>query len=133
MRKVFFIIVCLLLCACHQKSSHDYIDLTKMSTTAIYSQVSLLMEEAEDYEGVRIKMKGTFDVYEREDTTNNYYYCFIADAAGCCSQGIEFLCDDEVAYPPIGTDIVVEGIYTLYWENDIDYYRIDHANMTVLN
>ena len=52
-------------------------DLSTMSATAIYSEVSNMMNKPEKYDGKHIKVKG-------------YYVVSIDDATECCQQGLLF-------------------------------------------
>ena len=65
-----------------------------------------------------------------------YNYCFISDAAGCCSQGIEFETKKKLKYPKgfpkDGTDIEVEGVFESYTEEGKLYCHLKNAEMTVL-
>ncbi|MGX8679761.1 MAG: hypothetical protein ACSW8B_00040 [bacterium] len=126
------LIICLLLLASCGSTNRNIIDLSVMSKTAVYAEVSNIVDEPDDYIDKTIKMKGTFDVFVRDDPDHEYYYCFIADAAGCCSQGIEFLCDEKPAFPEIGKPILVEGIGEVYEEDDMEFFRLKHAVMKVL-
>ncbi len=94
------------------------VDLTALSSTMVYAEVYNMMSDPESYKGRTVKMKGQFAVYEGQD--RNYYACIIADAAACCSQGIEFVLDGDYSYPEdypeVGSNITVEGIFDWYDE-----------------
>lgn len=59
------------------------VDLTTLSSTAVYAEVWNMMAEPESYIGKTVKMKGVFAVYEDETTGQQYFACIIADALGC--------------------------------------------------
>lgn len=107
-------------------SEYD-LDLTKLGSTMIYSEVYNMMLEPESYVGKSIRMQGNFAIYQAADEEGKpipnqlYFACVIADASACCSQGLEFvLAGDYVFpndYPEPGTFIRVSGIFETYEEN----------------
>ncbi len=105
------------------------VDLTVLSSTVVYSEVYNMMVSPEDYLGKTVKMSGSFMVYEGEQ--RNYYACIIQDATACCSQGIEFILDDDIKYPDDypepGTVITVSGIFDVYEENNLEYCQLIEA------
>ncbi len=105
------------------------IDLTKMSSTMVYSEVSNMMTNPGDYEGKTVKMSGSFSVYEGEQRV--YFACIIADATACCSQGIEFLLKNErkypEEYPTLGQEITVIGEFETYFEGSNRYCQLKDA------
>ena len=105
------------------------IDLTAMNSTLVYSEVSNMMMEPQNYVGKCIKMRGNFAVYEAE--TRNYYACLISDATACCSQGIEFILDKKVNYPddypPLDTEITVVGTFDTYKEGENQFIQLLNA------
>lgn len=109
----------------------DMVDLTKLSSTMVYSEVYNMMYEPENYIGKTIKMTGTFAVYD--EAKQNYYACVIADATACCSQGIEFEWRGEHSYPEdypeIGSDITVQGTFETYKEDGYTYCHLADAVM----
>ena len=61
-----------------RKSDVD-IDLTRYSATMLYAEVFNMMMEPERYEGKKIRMAGTFDMfeYEADGRTHQSYACII--------------------------------------------------------
>ena len=115
------------------KSGGFDVDLTLMSSTMVYSEVYNMMAMPDDYVGKTVRMKGTFAAYPGED--RNYYVCFIADAAACCQQGMEFVLDGEYVYPDDypaeGTEITVSGVFDTYYEGEyMRYCQLIDARMT---
>ncbi len=112
------------------------VDLTKLSSTMVYSEVYNMMVRPDDYTGKYINMAGKFDVYEDSESGQRYYACIIKDALGCCAQGMEFLPSDEESlvypdnYPEVGSEIAVEGTFEVYEENGFMYCRLKDAKMT---
>lgn len=102
--------------------SHVDIDLTRMSSTMIYSMVFKMVTEPTKFVGKRIKMKGVFSSYQDEETGRRFFGCVIKDALACCSQGLAF----ETAtprkypkeYPSEGTSITIVGTFEFEKEED---------------
>jgi len=102
------------------------IDLTAMSSTMVYSEVSQMTTDPTSYMEKKIKMNGKLSVYHDDSTNKTYYACIIADATACCSQGIEFeLAEGE--YPAEGTEITVLGTFTTYIEGQYKYCQLKDA------
>ncbi len=131
-------IMCLSLIACSknsetkQENGAEYIELTVMSSTMVYSEVLNMMIMPEDYIGKKVKMHGAFSYAEGLD--KYYYACIIADATACCSQGIEFALKEEKKFPDefpeLGEEITVEGIFDTYVEDGITYCQLKDSVMT---
>ena len=113
----------------------DY-DLTTMGSDMVYATVYLLMTQPEDFEGKKFKMKGQYLSSFFEPTQKYYSYCFISDAAGCCSQGIEFETKEKLKhpndFPEDNTDIEVVGVFESYTEDGKLYCHLKDSKMTVL-
>lgn len=111
------------------------VDLTKLSSTVVYSDVYNMMYAPDSYIGKTVKMKGQFSYYEDSGTKKQYFACVIADAAACCSQGLEFTLTGEHTYPDdypeLGSEITVTGEFELYEENGSQYSRL--VNATLVN
>ena len=109
------------------------IDLTSMSSTMVYSNVSRMMISPEDYEGRIIKMRGSFNTYYGYETGIYYPAVIIADAAACCSQGLEFVLDGEPAYPSgypeLMQEITVIGRFEVYYEGAEKYCHLVSARI----
>ncbi len=114
------------------EESYD-VDLTKLSSTMIYSEVYNMLASPGDYLGKKIKMNGNFGVYEDQTTGKYYYACLIADATSCCSQGIEFVLEGDYTYPDdypeINSMITVMGIFDTYEEDGYTYCQLINAKM----
>lgn len=115
------------------ESSKVDIDLTKLSSTMVYSEVYNMMSKPENYIGKKIKMKGMFSYFKVPETNNEYFSCIISDATACCSQGIEFVLDDNRSYPDeypkVGSEITVVGTFETYKEFDVMYCRLANAKL----
>ena len=108
------------------------VDLTRLSSTMVYSEVYNMMYTPNDYIGKVVKMDGAFVIYEGEG--QNYYACQIADAAACCAQGIEFVWAGDHSYPEdypeLGSNITVTGIFETYYEGEYLYCHLVDAEVT---
>ena len=96
------------------------VDLTQMNSDMIYSTVYQMVNDPGSFRGKCVKMKGQYSA-SWYDVTNQYYnFILIADAAACCSQGMEFVWGDgshkREEYPEEGQDIELVGIFDTYDE-----------------
>ena len=115
------------------------VDLTKLSSTMVYSEVYNMMYSPDDYVGKTVKMEGQFAIYQATDENGAlipdqiYFACVIADATACCSQGLEFVLAGEKTYPDdypeLGSEINVTGVFQLYDENGTTYCHLVDAEM----
>ena len=104
------------------------VDLSVMDSDMIYATVYQMM-----YVGKTFRIEGKFYVTYDEMTKNQYYYCVIKDATECCAQGLEFVWGDGShiypdEYPTDGTEVIVDGTFELYMENDSRYCRLANAD-----
>ena len=114
------------------------VDLTKLSSTMVYSEVYNMMYTPDDYIGKTVKMKGQFAIgyaYNTDGTPDEStarFACVIADATACCSQGLEFILTGEHTYPDeypeLGAEITVVGTFEWYEEDGCRYYRLGNAS-----
>ncbi|WP_312428413.1 hypothetical protein [Lacrimispora sp.] len=103
------------------------IDLTKLSSTMVFSEVYNMMISPEEYMGKTIKAEGIFQVYQ-DSKNNNFYALVIADATACCQQGLELIWDGDPSYPDDypdeNTEIEITGVYQSYVEEGNTYYYV---------
>ena len=116
----------------------DY-DLTQMNGDMVYATVYQMMADPSTYEGKTFRMEGLYTPIIVEDTGKIYHYCLIQDALACCAQGMEIVLGDgshtdKSEYPPEDTDIIVEGTFETYREEDDEnlYCRLANATMEVV-
>lgn len=108
------------------------IDLTKLSSTMVYSEVFNMLNTPEDYIGKTVRMNGPFVLFQGADE----YGEAIPDAIyfACCSQGLEFILGDGAEwpkdYPAPGTGITVTGVFETYMEGDIQYCHLVNAKLS---
>lgn len=109
------------------------VDLTALSTTMIYSEVSNMMTAPDDYIGKTVKMTGTMAAYYDETIDEYYQACVIADATACCQQGLEFKLKGNKTYPDdypaVDSEITVVGTFNTYEENGMTYARLEDAKL----
>lgn len=109
------------------------VDLTKLSSTMVYSEVYNMMVSPDNYIGKTVKMNGAFAYYEDPETKKQYFACSIADATACCSQGLEFILTGEHTYPndypELGSEITVTGTFEIYTESGFQYCRLKDATI----
>lgn len=109
----------------------DTVDLTQMGSNFVYSVISNMMMNPEEYLGRRLVMKGTVSQTTIEATGETFYAVIIADAQACCAQGIEFVLADGLSYPKEGEKIIISGLFEAYKEMDMDFYRLAVDQITV--
>ena len=113
------------------------LDLTKMSSTVVYSEVYNMVTQPGKYKGKVIKMGGACATYTSPDTGITYYACIIKDATACCAQGIEFVLTDDCKmpddYPKKGDEIEIVGIFDTYMENGMEYGTLRNSSIVSLN
>lgn len=117
-----------------KSSSADGIDLdlTKMSSTMVYSTVYSMITTPDDYMGKKIKVTGNFNAYHNENTDKTYFSVIIADATACCQQGLEFDLGKDYKYPddyPFENALItVTGTFTTYKEDNYTYCQLKNAS-----
>ena len=109
------------------------IDLTKMSSTMVYSEVSNIVTAPEKYVGKVIKMSGPFQISEDDAGEKIYFNCIISDATACCQSGLEFATTEDFKYPEdfpeVGETVTVVGTFETYSEGDQLYCHLKDATL----
>ncbi len=109
------------------------VDLTRLSSTMVYSEVYNMMVYPETYVGKTVKMSGMFNYLYDEVQDFYYFSCIIMDATACCAQGLEFVTTDEFKYPEdypkLGEDITVTGVFDTYMEGNEMYCTLRNAKL----
>lgn len=103
------------------------VDLTKLSSTMIYSEVYNMTNNPEKYIGKKVRIFGETSVYLDETTNKIYYACIVSDATACCAQGLEFVMKDEDEYPEAGKTIIIDGVFNTYEEDGNTYCQLADA------
>ena len=116
-----------------KEKDNEIIDLTKLSSTMVYSEVYNIMVNPDNYVGRTIKMQGKFSVYHDEKRDKNFYSCIIQDATACCAQGMEFMLKGDYEYPKDypkeGEEITVIGEFISYSEGKHVYCGLKDAKL----
>ena len=93
------------------------LDLTKLSSTMVYSEVFNMRYEPDGYYGKRIRIEGIFSAYQNPYGNEYYFNCIIPDATACCSQGLQFFPADDLTYPDDfpeqGATVTLQGTFSL--------------------
>ena len=112
------------------------IDVTQMDSSMVYATVYHMVYNPKEYVGKTVKINGKYSVAYSNDpgNDNTYHYCIVNDAQQCCSQGIEFVCNDgHDVYPddfPANEEMIeVTGVLEMYREGDYTYIRLNYAHM----
>lgn len=106
------------------------VDLTQMSATMVYAEVSNMMYCPDDYVGKIVRMRGQNINSYYDVTDQTYHSVLIADATACCAQGLEYVLSDEnAAYPESDAEITVTGEFELYEELGALYCRLKDAKI----
>lgn len=106
------------------------LDLTKLSSTLIYSEVYNMLITPDNYKGKIIKMKGQFNQYTDEETGKIHNAVIIPDATACCQQGLEFELSDKTN-PNFeqNTEITVVGTFDTYSDGKFLYCHLKNAKI----
>ena len=109
------------------------VDLTLLSSTMVYAEVSNMMANPDNYLGKIVKMSGKFATYKDEASGKMYYACLIQDALACCAQGIEFVRRGDYSfpedYPELDEVISVVGVFDTYEEEGLKYLTLRDAEL----
>lgn len=137
MKKLLCILVSLALClsmgACGSGSGSSVdVDLTKLSSTMVYAEVSNMILDPDAYLGKTVKMNGSLAAWYDETRDRHYFTCIISDATACCAQGIEFIWAGHAPedYPPAETRVTVVGTFNTYDEDGYIFCQLEDADVT---
>ena len=112
------------------------VDLTRLSSIMVYSEVYNMVTSPDDYMGKTVKMKGLYYASYYDETDQYYHYIIIEDATECCQQGLEFIWSGThnypEDYPEDGTEVEVNGVFGSYEELGITYYYIAVEDIIIL-
>jgi len=110
------------------------VDLTALSSTMIFAEMSNMMKNPNSYIGKTVRMKGLYYAFYYEDTDVYHHFIIVQDSAACCSQGMEFRLlgwqtypDD---YPEDYSFVEVNGVFGSYDVLDKTYYCVEAEEMT---
>ena len=80
-------------------SSDIQLDLSTMSGTVIYSMISNMLAEPDQYVGQIVRIAGYYNALSYPEYDIVYHSCIVPDATACCAQGLEFIWRGEHTYP----------------------------------
>lgn len=97
-------------CSSFARAAAVDIDLTRMSSTMVYSTVLNMVNKPATFVGKTMRMRGEYTTYHIsiDDPSQIIHACLVRDAAGCCSQGLEFVLSNG-KYPAGANEITVVG------------------------
>ena len=97
-------------CSSFARAAAVDIDLTRMSSTMVYSTVFNMVTNPATFVGKTMRMRGEYTTYHIsiDDPSQIIHACLVRDAAGCCSQGLEFVLSNG-KYPAGANEITVVG------------------------
>ncbi len=107
------------------------VDLTQMSATLVFAEVSNIMYMPDDYVGKIIRMTGMAVSSTDPETGITYHAVIIRDATACCASGLDYVLAEGQEYPPDETDVTVTGEFELYEENGLCYAQLRDATLAV--
>ncbi len=112
----------------------DFIDLSAVSRSTAYAELSFLAYEPSLYVGKTIRLTGSFTSAYDEELGETFYGCEIADVTACCRQGLDFAAAPAyaalVAELSQGEKITVQGVFERYELQGITLYRLGGAQIT---
>ena len=111
------------------------IDLTKLNSTMVYSQVYNMMSSPKDYINKIVKVAGPFLPFDSTDPNYCYPAIYIQDATACCANGLEFLlygvprCSKQGGngYPLRNEEATIVGRFNTYLEGGSSYVHLEDA------
>ena len=106
------------------------VDLSSMSSTMMYSQLSNMIEKPSNYEGKYVKAKGVHKTYKNNKTNVTYHAILVYDSSTCCSQALEFILEDETQYPSTDKTITIEGTFGTYSEGSNTYCYLNPSKVS---
>lgn len=120
----FFVILCCacVLCGCGSSNTSDVdLDLTALSSTVQYAEVSNMYNAMDNYIGKTVKMSGPY--VQLSSNIATYDSVLFLDATNCCNIPVEFVGDVPEGVTD-GTFITVTGTFELYEEAGQMYFHI---------
>jgi hypothetical protein len=100
------------------------IDFTRLSSTMQNAQLQIVMQNAHDYIGQTMKIRGVYDPYFIEHL-EEYLQFIMIDCPTGCPKYLEFIWSGDRVYPDdypeLGTMIELVGVFNIYKLNGFDY------------
>ncbi len=116
----------------HQKNEpvRTELDLSHAGNAIVYAELANLFAEPEKYNGISVRLHGSFELNERKSGENTIktLYCNVQDATACCSLGLPFVLADESAeLPKSGAKITIRGVFGKTADADGEYCALTNA------
>ena len=110
------------------------LDLSRMNPNMRYAEITQVTQSPDKYVGKTARLVGYFRPYPDGDKNGTYTKNRIAlempDQAGCCAAVVEFVLKNPAAkLPPVGTEIIVEGILETYTQDGLTRCQFSDATM----
>lgn len=129
MNKIFVTVILFIMVTCGSfaRAAAVNIDLTKMSSTMIYSTVLNIVTTPKNFVGKTMRMRGDYTTYPIS-ASETIHACLVRDAAGCCSQGLEFRLTSG-RYPSGAGEITVVGTIAYFNQDGKDICYLTNATL----
>ena len=112
------------------------VDLSALSSTMAYAEVSNIMKKPKDYVGKIIKINGPYFVVNDDEKNVCYHYVIVEDVTACCMSGMEFIWKGDHEYPKDypneNEKIEVTGVFESYDELGYTYFYLSVDEISVL-
>ena len=109
------------------------IDLVKLKGNMLYSQITTIVDDYEQYLGKTIRFIGKMGIIDGEN--RNYYTVSAGDASACCNTPLEFVLKggstDKKDYPEAGKVVRVTGKLETYQEGKQTYLHLVDSELYV--
>lgn len=110
------------------------VDLTTLSSTMVFAEVSAMVRSPENYLGKTVRMQGPLMAYEANPAlgVDYFYTVVIQDATACCQTGLEFVWDGGTL-PETGTELLVTGTFEEYDCGGLPSYHVVARSVETLS
>lgn len=103
------------------------VDLTQVHFNLVYSVVTNMMQNPDDYEGKIVRITGRYNCQIIDG--QEYMACIVTDGPGCCQTGLEFVPVNRDRLPASDEQITVVGRFTPYVEGENIYFTLLEATI----
>ncbi|MBR0385045.1 MAG: hypothetical protein IJI05_00690 [Erysipelotrichaceae bacterium] len=115
----------------YQKQDID-LDLTNMTSNMIFATVSNMMATPDNFADKVVRFSGYFLQSRDASSDKVYNCCIVPDALACCAEGLEFVLLDGYSYPEEGQDIMITGVFRVYYNESFSYCVIENAEIKLI-
>lgn len=103
------------------------VDLTQVHFNLVYSVVTNMMQNPDEYEGKIVRITGRYNCQIIDG--QEYMACIVTDGPGCCQTGLEFVPVNRDRLPASDEQITVVGRFTPYVEGENIYFTLLEATI----